>query len=196
MSLPFAPASEQNKHVIHTAIEPHLGKRVLEIGSGTGQHAVYFAGLHPDIVWQTSELAENLPGVVAWIEDSGLDNLPPPIELDVLSDWPAQQYDMVYSANCFHIMDEPMVAACIRGIGERLLPEGKFAVYGPFNYGGDFTAPSNAHFDQFLKSQNPTSGIKDFEWLDELAQQAGMALLADIEMPENNRTLIWQKRTL
>ena len=89
-----------------------------------------------------------------------------------------------------------MVSQCMRGVSECLLPEGKFIVYGPFNYGGEYTAPSNEKFDQYLKSQDPASGIKDFDWLDELARSAGLALLEDIEMPSNNRTIIWQKRTL
>jgi cyclopropane fatty-acyl-phospholipid synthase-like methyltransferase len=192
---PFAPASEQNKTVIFGAIREYLGMHVLEVGSGTGQHAVYFAAQRPGMIWQTSDLAENLPGIGAWIESSGLDNLPPPLELDVLCSWPAEQYDTVYSANCFHIMNAQMVSSCIRGAADCLLPGGRLAVYGPFNYAGEYTAPSNARFDQSLKAQNPDSGIKDFEWLDDLARQAGMALLDDIEMPANNRTLIWQKRT-
>ncbi len=88
MSLPFAEACEQNKQVIFDAIAPWLRGEILEIGSGTGQHAVYFAGLQPGIVWQTSDRAENLPGIRAWIEDSGLDNLLAPLELDVCSAWP------------------------------------------------------------------------------------------------------------
>jgi hypothetical protein len=92
-------------------------------------------------------------------------------------------------------MNAQMVSSCIRGAADCLLPGGRLAVYGPFNYAGEYTAPSNARFDQSLKAQNPDSGIKDFEWLDDLARQAGMALLDDIEMPANNRTLIWQKRT-
>ena len=196
MSPTYAPASEQNKRVIYATIKDYLGENVLEIGSGTGQHAVYFAGERPEMVWQTSDLAGNLPGIAAWVEQSGLANLPPPIELDVLGEWPAQQFDSVYSANCCHIMDSRMVVACINGVAERLLPDGRFMIYGPFNYGGEYTAPSNARFDQLLKSRDPASGIKDFEWLDDLARQVGLDLVADIEMPENNRTIIWQNRTL
>lgn len=196
MNPPYAPAAEQNKMVIYDAIWDFLGASVLEIGSGTGQHAVYFAAQRPELIWQTSDLAENLPGINAWIESCGLANLPTAIKLDVLGEWPARKFDTVYSANCLHIMNLDMVAACFRGAGERLTPDGRFIVYGPFNYDGEYTAPSNARFDQFLRSQDPASGIRDFEWLDDLARQAGMRLLADIEMPENNRTIVWQKRTL
>ncbi len=195
MTLPFAEACEQNKQVIFDAIAPWLRGEILEIGSGTGQHAVYFAGRLPGIVWQTSDRAENLPGIRAWIEDSGLDNLPAPLELDVCSAWPEAFFDMVFSANCFHIMHPPAVAASIEGAGRVLRPDGVLAVYGPFNYGGRYTSASNAQFDQFLRARDPDSGIRDFDWLDGLAREAGLQLLQDIEMPANNRTLIWQNRT-
>lgn len=196
MNRPYASASEQNKQVIFDAIEKYLEGRILEIGSGTGQHAVFFAEQNPGLVWQTSDLAGNLAGIASWIKESGLTNLPAPIELDVLGEWPTQHFDLVYSANTFHIMDQEMVAQCIHEVGECLEPGGLFAVYGPFNYGGEYTAPSNARFDQFLKARDPASGIKDFDWLDPLATCAGLNLLEDIDMPANNRTIIWQKRTL
>ena len=196
MNLPFAEASEQNKAVIFEVIEPYLNGEVLEIGSGTGQHAVFFAGQVPQVTWQSSELESNLPGIEGWIADSGLSNLPAPIALDVLGDWPNAQYDVIYSANCFHIMGKTAVAKCIEGIGACLKPGGVLLVYGPFNYAGEFTSPSNAQFDAFLKARDPASGIKDFEWLDNLAQEVNLQLLDDVEMPANNRSLVWQKRTL
>ena len=195
MSLPCSEACEQNKQVIFDAIEPWLRGEVLEIGSGTGQHAVYFAGLRPDIVWQTSDRAEYLPGIRAWIEDSGLANLPSPLELDVCANWPEADFDLVFSANCFHIMDERAVAASLHGAGQVLRADGVLAVYGPFNYAGRYTSTSNAQFDQYLRARDPASGIRDFEWLDELAREAGLKLVQDVEMPANNRTLIWQNRT-
>ena len=194
MNLPFVEASEQNKTVIFEVIEPYLNGEVLEIGSGTGQHAVFFAGQVPQVTWQTSDLASNLPGIEAWIADSGLSNLPAPI--DVLGDWPDAQFDVAYSANCFHIMGKTAVAKCIEGIGACLKPGGVLLVYGPFNYAGEFTSPSNAQFDAFLKSRDPASGIKDFEWLDSLAREASLQIVDDVEMPANNRSLVWQKRTL
>ena len=196
MNLPFSEASEQNKSVIFDVIKPYLHGDVLEIGSGTGQHAVYFAGQVPRLRWQTSDLESNLPGIEGWIADSGLPNLLPPIALDVLGDWPERQFDLVYSANCFHIMDKTAVEKCIEGVGVCLNPGGILAVYGPFNYADNFTSPSNARFDAFLKARDPDSGIKDFEWLDDLASEANLQLVKDVAMPENNRSLVWQKRTL
>ena len=193
MNRPFAEACEQNKAVIFDAIQPYLRGEVLEIGSGTGQHAVYFAALKPELTWQTSDLAANLPGIRLWIGDSGLVNLPAPIELDVRGDWPQRSFDLVYTANTFHIMGIDAVAQSIAGAGEHLRTGGCLAVYGPFNYDGRYTSESNARFDAFLKAGDPASGIRDFEWLDDLARTAGLRLQADIAMPANNRTLIWQK---
>ncbi len=195
MSLPFAEACEQNKRVILDTIRPWLRGQVLEIGSGTGQHAVYFAAEAPDIVWQTSDIADNLAGIQAWIRQAELDNLPPPLELDVLGAWPDGGWDFAFSANTLHIMHADMVMACMRGVGQVLAPGAAFAVYGPFNYGGRHTSESNASFDAFLRSRDPGSGIRDFEWLDELAGEAGMVLADDIAMPANNRTIVWKKRT-
>lgn len=192
---PFAESAEQNKRVIFAAIEPYLRGEVLEIGSGTGQHAVYFAALKPAVRWQTSELPQNLAGIETWIGESGLDNLPPPLALDVDGNWPEQCYDFAFTANTFHIMPEASVENCIAGVGRCLGAAGVFAVYGPFNYGGRPTSDSNAHFDRMLRARGVGSAIRDFEWIEKLASRAGLDLLDDIEMPVNNRTLIWQKRT-
>jgi cyclopropane fatty-acyl-phospholipid synthase-like methyltransferase len=196
MNLPFAGAAEENKVVILEAIRPYLRGKVLEIGSGTGQHAVYFAAEIPQLHWQTSDLEPNLIGVRAWIEDSGLQNLPPPLLLDVRGSWLQQEFDTVYTANSFHIMDSTAVASCMAGSAACLRVGGNLIVYGPFNYGSSFTSPSNERFDAMLKMNDPGSGIKDFEWLDELARSAGMNLQCDIEMPANNRCLVWKKRTI
>lgn len=195
MNLPYAESAEQNKRVIFTAIEPYLRGEALEIGSGTGQHAVYFAALVPGVTWQTSDLQPGLAGIAARIEAAGLANLPPPIALDVRGEWPARRFDFIFTANSFHIMDREMVAACIAGVGRCLEADGVFAVYGPFNYGGVYTAQSNASFDRMLRQRDPASGLKDFEWIAELSGEAGMDLLEDIDMPQNNRTLVWKKRT-
>ena len=133
--------------------------------------------------------------IKARIEASGLPNLVAAIELDVLGAWPQHLYDFVYTANSFHIMNTTMVAACVEGIGHCLTPGGVFAVYGPFNYGGAYTSESNARFDQMLKSRDPESGIRNFEWIEDLANKVQLDILEDVEMPVNNRCLIWKKRT-
>lgn len=195
MKLPYAEAAEQNKHVIFAAICDHLVGDALEIGSGTGQHAEFFAGKTPAVNWHTSDLASALPGLEARVRAAGLDNLQPPIELDVLGDWPERQFDFIFTANSLHIMSRAMVEACFSGVGGCLLPGGVFAVYGPFNYHGKFTSPGNASFDRMLRLRDPSSGIKDFAWLAEIAAAERLELLDDVTMPVNNRTLLWQKRT-
>jgi SAM-dependent methyltransferase len=139
MNLPFAQAAEQNKDVILQAIRPYLRGRVLEIGSGTGQHAVYFASLLPELNWQTSDLEPNLSGIRARIDDSGLDNLPPPLFLDALGAWPESEFDTIYTANSFHIMDSTAVAESIEGCGKCLSAGGHLVVYGPIKNAGEFT---------------------------------------------------------
>lgn len=193
---PFAESSEQNREPIFNVIEPLFRdcRSILEVGSGTGQHAVYFAQDLPHLVWHTSDLAENHPGIRQWIEESGLENVRLPVELDTMqSQWPGIKVDAVFSANTAHIMHWNAVAALFAGVGNLLSPGGKFTLYGPFNYQGKFTSESNARFDQWLKDRDAGSGIRDFEALDQLAQQAGMQLVDDFGMPANNRILYWQK---
>lgn len=194
---PFAESCEQNKQPILEVLRKEFAKahRVLEIGSGTGQHAVYFAAEFPHLTWQTSDVAEYHPGILAWQTDSGLKNIQAPLTLNVATDsWPEEQYDAVFSANTVHIMGWPEVEAMFAGIGSILEARGHFCLYGPFNYGGKFTSESNARFDQWLKARDPRSGVRNFEDLDCLAHSAGMSLLRDHAMPANNRTLVWSKK--
>ncbi|MBT3061610.1 MAG: DUF938 domain-containing protein [gamma proteobacterium symbiont of Ctena orbiculata] len=191
---PFCEACEENKAPILRVLLGLFRDRqtVLEIGSGTGQHAVHFAAAMPHLIWQTSDLEENHPGIRAWLEEAALANTRDPILLDVLSDWPGEAYDGVFSANTTHIMSWPEVEGMFRGIGRVLKPEGCFALYGPFNYRGGYTSESNRNFDQWLKSRDPLSGIRDFEALNELAESNELRLAEDVEMPVNNRILVWR----
>ena len=197
LNKPFSESCEQNKAVIFDAIESFLepGMQVLEIGSGTGQHAVYFADKLPEIVWQTSDMRQNLVSIKSWIDDSGLCNLPEPIELDVSSQWMNQTYDLVFSANTWHIMNRDQVEQCILRCTQCLKAQGHLIVYGPFNYNGQYTSASNERFDGWLKSRDPQSGIKHFEWVNEIAERSDLHLVNDITMPANNRILIWQRET-
>lgn len=194
---PYSQSCDENKVPIHGVLAGYLGeaKSLLEIGSGTGQHAVYFAHAFPHLTWQTSDQPENLPGIRLWLADAGLPNLPPPLELDVTGRWPDTRYDAVFSANSVHIMSESAVEAMFRDVPGALAPGGLFVLYGPFNYAGAFSSPSNASFDDWLKSRDPLSGIRDFERLDALACEGGMVLVRDHEMPVNNRILVWRLTT-
>jgi cyclopropane fatty-acyl-phospholipid synthase-like methyltransferase len=191
---PFSEACEENEAPIRAVLATYLAdaRTLFEIGSGTGQHAVAFAAAFPWLTWQTSDVADNLPGIRLWIAEAGLPNLPPPLTLDVTGTWPDGRYDAVFSANTAHIMSQPQVEAMLRGVPRALARGGIFALYGPFNYGGDYTSESNARFDRWLKARDPASGIKDFENLDALAREGGLALVRDHEMPVNNRTLVWR----
>ncbi|MFT7549250.1 MAG: cyclopropane fatty-acyl-phospholipid synthase-like methyltransferase [Candidatus Azotimanducaceae bacterium] len=197
MNRPYSESCEQNKDVILSTIQPYLfdGARVLEIGSGTGQHAVYFASLNPKIVWQPSDRAEYLQGIEAWINSASHPNLKAAIELDVLKLWPSESYDILFSANSFHIMDNKAVEICLEKATNCLTKNGFFIIYGPFNYNKQYTSSSNQRFDGWLKANDPDSGIKDIEWVCDIAHQAGLRLIDDIEMPANNRILIWKLET-
>lgn len=198
MNKPFSQSCEENQAVILNAISPYLQPetRVLEIGSGTGQHAVYIGANIPRLYWQCSDLAEHLPGIDAWIDEADLPYLSRSFELDVCSHWPENKYDVIFSANTFHIMNEAQVEQCMLRCVDCLEPGGCLMIYGPFNYNGSYTSTSNENFDAWLKSRDPESGIKHFEWLNKLAQGVNMRLLEDIAMPANNRILIWKCETL
>jgi cyclopropane fatty-acyl-phospholipid synthase-like methyltransferase len=194
---PYAESCDQNREPILAVLRPLLATRraVLEIGSGTGQHAVYFGAEMPYLRWHTSDREENHAGILLWLAEAGLANVEPPLSLDVsMHPWPRVDVDSVFSANTTHIMDWDAVQALFAGVG-RLLPEGGlFAVYGPFNYDGRYTSESNARFDVWLKQRDPRSGIRDVADLNRLAVDAGMHLQHDFAMPANNRILCWVKR--
>ena len=193
---PHAPATERNREPILAVLREHFAdrRRVLEIGSGTGQHAVHFAKALPHLMWQASDREENLAGIELWIEHARLLNTPPPKLLDVLGPWPVEQFDAVFSANTLHIMGWPEVEQMFANMRMSLAPTAKLAIYGPFNYAGMFTSESNIAFDRALRTEAPHRGIRDFEKVDALARTIGMELIADIAMPANNRTLLWQRR--
>jgi cyclopropane fatty-acyl-phospholipid synthase-like methyltransferase len=193
---PFAESCEQNRDPILAVLRELFTEpaTVLELGSGTGQHAVYFARHLPHLNWQTSDLPENLPGINTWIDDEDLANVRHPLVLDVSDQpWPVSSVDHVFTANSLHIMSWASVQQLITGAGNIITTGGRMVVYGPFNYSNQYTSDSNARFDSWLKSRDPLSGIRNFEDLDTLAQNAGMQLFADYEMPVNNRILVWQK---
>jgi cyclopropane fatty-acyl-phospholipid synthase-like methyltransferase len=191
---PYSPASDRNRDPILGVLHDYFADRrsVLEIGSGTGQHAVYFAKALPHLIWQASDRAENLGGICAWLDEAGLANTPPALELDVMQkDLPAQRYDAVYSANTLHIMSWAEVERLFARLPEVIAADARLAIYGPFNYGGQFTSHSNAAFDASLKAEVPHRGIRDFEAVDSLARTIGFSLLEDRPMPANNRCLVW-----
>ena len=197
MEKPFSPASERNRDPILAVLREHFADRhqVLEIGSGTGQHAVHFAAAMPHLCWQCSDRPAYLPGIRQWLAEAALPNTPQPLALDANDDWsPLQQrFDAVFSANTLHIMSWAEVERLFAQLPQVLEDNATLAIYGPFNYGGQFTSASNAAFDASLKADRPYRGIRDFEAVDALATGIGLSLVQDYEMPANNRCLIWQR---
>ncbi|MEX0959492.1 MAG: DUF938 domain-containing protein [Burkholderiales bacterium] len=193
---PFSEACERNREPILGVLREAFARAasVLEIGSGTGQHAVHFAKALPHLVWQTSDLAENHPGISAWIEESGLGNVPPPMLLDVDEDeWPVDNVDAVFTANTLHIVSWESVENLLGGVGRILAAGGPFCIYGPFSYDGRFTSPSNEAFDAMLRSRDPESGIRDFDDVCRSARRCGLIFEADHSMPANNRVLVFRR---
>ena len=192
----FSDACERNREPILAILRRVFAGRasVLEIGSGTGQHAAYFAPALPHLAWQPSDVAENLPSIRIWREEAQTPRLLEPIELDVDRPFPVVEADAVFSANTCHIISWPQIERMFGAI-ETLLPSGGVLVlYGPFHYGGKPTSPSNAEFDQWLRNRDPKSGVRDFEAIAALAQRHGMVLKEDNGMPANNRLLVFQRR--
>ena len=193
---PFSQACENNREPILRVLKPVFAKAhsILEIGSGTGQHAVYFAAQLPHLLWNTSDQQEHHVGIQAWLQDSQLPNVKAPIALEVTRDWPDAKFDGVFSANTAHIMSWSQVESFFAGVAKVLVNDGRFLLYGPFNYAGAYTSDSNAQFDVWLKQRDPLSGIRDLEALVELADRTQMKLEKDYEMPANNRLLCWVKQ--
>lgn len=197
--LPFSDTCERNKQPILEVLERHFPKRgfVLEIGSGSGQHVVFFAGKLKLLKWQPSELPENLPALTARIEAEGSDNIKPPIAIDVLADdqsgWPERVLSAVFSANTAHIMNWQGVRAMFEHVGGKLKERGVFCLYGPFNEGGKYTSDSNRSFDLQLKSRDPEMGLRDVRSLELLAEKNSMRLVDQVSMPANNQTLVFMR---
>jgi cyclopropane fatty-acyl-phospholipid synthase-like methyltransferase len=193
MDKPFSPACERNREPILAVLRERFADRrhVLEIGSGTGQHAVHFAAALPHLVWQTSDVAANLPGIRQWLAEAALPNTPAPLRIDVNHALPAGRFDAVFSANTLHIMGWPEVQRFFAALPFVMSPAALLTVYGPFNLNGKFSSASNAQFDAQLRQDHPQRGIRDFEAVDALANAAGLTLREDRAMPANNRCITW-----
>ncbi|MDO6445387.1 DUF938 domain-containing protein [Colwellia sp. 1_MG-2023] len=201
MELAFSQACENNKSAILTVLKQAFSttNNVLEVGSGTGQHAIHFAEHLPQLVWQTSDLAINHFSINQRISNSGLNNIRAPLTLDLNEDWSlinndnAPYFDGIFTANTLHIVSWLLVQRFFTGVGNNLAKNGTLCIYGPFNYDGKFTSASNQQFDLWLKERDQLSGIRDFEAIVTLANMAGLSLVTDHTMPANNRLLVFSK---
>ena len=194
--LPYSEACERNKQPIFEVLRSAFAscRHVLEIGSGTGQHAVYFAAGLSQLTWHPTEQLKYLPDLEERIRQQGSANLRPPTVLDVKQAvWPMRTVDAVFTANTLHIMSWAEVRELFRGLGDTLGSGGIFCVYGPFRYDGRYTSESNRDFDQMLQERDPLSGLRDFVAISALAAQYGLGLRVDHDLPANNRLLEFVK---
>lgn len=193
----FSQAADNNKDPILAALRKILTKpgTILEIGSGSGQHAIFLGNGLPHVTWQPSDRADSLPALSNNLAEWAPDNVAEPLELDLNhADWPIDAIDAVFAANVLHIVSTDLGEALITGAGRRLTDGGKLICYGPFKYDGAFTTPSNASFDQWLKARDPASGIRDIEWVRDIAAKCDLELMADHDMPANNQLLVFEKQ--
>lgn len=201
MTMPFSQACENNKHPILTVLSRVFSnqKHVLEVGSGSGQHAVYFAKNLPQLTWQTSDLVTNHNGINQWIDAHPSPNIKRPISLDLEITENTQviskNTDAIFTANTLHIISWPLVQNFFKLVAQQLSQQGMLCIYGPFKYQGKFTSESNANFELWLKERDERSGIRHFEDICQLADQVGLSLVEDIAMPANNQLLVFKKRS-
>lgn len=196
MIKPFSQACENNKSYILLQLKDAFKNvaTVLEIGSGTGQHSVYFASQLPYLQWFTSDREVNHEGIKLWHNECELNNLHPPLTLDLNHAWPVDKVDAIFTANTLHIISWPLVERFFTGVKHHLNNQGVVCIYGPFKYNGEYTSLSNRQFDALLNERDVLSGIKDFEVVRSLAEQAGLTLVDDVAMPANNQLLIFKRQ--
>lgn len=190
-------AAARNKYPILGMLQRLFAEAgtVLEIGSGTGEHAVFFSRHLPHLLWQPSEHGETLTELRQTCEERGGPNLLPPIPLDVAADeWKLDCFDAVFTANTLHILPWPVVTRFFAHVQGVVKPNGLTCVYGPFHYKGGYLSQSSREFDRQLKEQDPEWGIRDFEAVHRVATSRGFDLLEDVPMPANNRILVWQRK--
>jgi SAM-dependent methyltransferase len=195
MAKGFAPAAGRNQQAILDVLRRVLPRTglVLEVASGTGQHAAFFSGHLSGLLWQPSDTSvEALSSIQAWTEESNLENLLPPIELDVRSPrWPIASAQALLCVNMIHISPWETTEGLFRGAAGLLAGGSPLITYGPYRLHGTHSAPSNLAFDESLRSRNPLWGVRDIDALIELAARTGFELQERVPMPANNMTLVW-----
>jgi SAM-dependent methyltransferase len=192
----YSAACERNKGPILEQLSIHLAGlgSVLELGSGTGQHAVYFAAALPHLRWQPSERRAALAGLAERVAREGSANLAAPVELDVAgTPWPPGPFDAIFTANTLHIMGWPEVERCYAGVAQHLAPGAPFICYGPFSRHGRHTSESNERFDRELKARDAASGVRDLDDLEALGRSVGLRLSGEVALPANNQILVWRR---
>jgi SAM-dependent methyltransferase len=194
---PFSSACERNQQPILDVLVQVIDgqdRRLLEIGSGTGQHAVFLAPHFPQLDWYPTDVSANLKGINQWLEEARVSNIQKPMRVEIGKDeLPKLKFDLIFTANTFHIMHWKDVKSLIKQFGGRLREGSRVLIYGPFKYGGVFTTPSNEEFDQGLKTKDPLSGIRNFEDVNTNMIKNGFELMMDVAMPANNQMLVYRR---
>jgi len=197
MQKPYSQACENNKDpILHKIKDIFLeSKTVWEIGSGTGQHACYFAQNLPHLYWQATDRKENLAGINAWLDEASLVNVGRSVALNVSDEpWPCEEIEALFTANTLHIMSWQEVERFFIGLSKHLSKGAVVCIYGPFNYNGDYTSSSNEQFDKSLRARDSRSGLRDFEAIVELAKSTKLMINDDFDMPANNRLLVFRNQ--
>lgn len=193
----FAPATERNREPIAAVLREVLPKRgtLLEIASGTGEHAVYFASLFPNLFWQpTDPDPEALTSICAWRGEAGLGNLLEPLRLDAAEAlWPIASADAILCVNMVHISPWVATEGLMRGAARTLANAGPLVLYGPYRRAAVPTAPSNEAFDESLRARNPEWGLRDLDSVEAEAERHGLLLERVVEMPANNLTIVFRR---
>lgn len=194
---PYSPACDRNKEPILEVLKEVIhgtDRRLLEIGSGTGQHAVFLAPHFPQVEWHPTDVTVNLKGISIWLDEAKAKNIQRPTRVEVGKDeLPKLKFDVIFTSNTFHIMHWKECKSLIKQFGGRLREGSRVVIYGPFKYGGNFTSPSNEEFDQSLKARDPLSGIRNFEDVNNAMIKNGFELMMDVPMPANNQTLVYKR---
>lgn len=197
MDKPYSAACDRNKEPILEVLKEVIlpsDRRLLEIGAGTGQHAVFLAPNFPQLEWFPTDLSPNLFGMKKWFQEAKVQNIQAPTKLDVSKDdFPKLKFDVVFTANTLHIMHWKDCKSFMKLLGHRLREGSRAVFYGPFKYNGEFTSESNAQFDLSLKEQDPLSGIRSFEDINSNMVKNGFEIVLDQEMPANNRMLVFNR---
>jgi len=192
-----APATGRNREPILAVLREVLPERgvVLEIASGTGQHAVYFARHFPGLTWQPSDGdPDSLASIAAWRAHSEVTNVAAPVVLDAAAaEWPVERVDAIFNANMIHISPWESCVGLMRGAGRVLAPGGRLVMYGPYKLDGEHTAPSNASFEQWLQARDPAWGVRDLDDVRGEAERAGLTFERRVEMPANNQIVVFRR---
>ena len=193
----YAPATARNRDPILEVLRRVLPAQatVLEIASGSGEHAVYFAAALPGLSWQPSDIDDgNLASIAAWTRALDARNVLPPVRIDATSPvWPVPPVDAIFSANMIHIAPWPACVGLVHGAARHLVPGGRLILYGPYRIAGAHTADSNAAFDADLRARDPQWGVRDLEAVIALARSSGLSLQERVAMPANNFTVIFTR---